>query len=1146
MPQTATFTLYSGIAGTGKTTTLLSLYRDALQQARDAGTPGTTLWLAPTNRAQAQIRQRLLNSSLDIVFRPNLLTFDQFADEILKGAPDQVWPCSATIQRVLLRRVVAQLVREKRVRHFRQIARTAGFLDLVSAFIAELKRNETWPERFAEACAKRGNRVADVELELIYERYQAALLSANLYDSEGRFWSARKTLESGAWGKFADVTTVVIDGFTDFTEAQFRILQLLSHRVQTIYISLQLEVTEQRQDLFAKTMDVRKRLQALGQIQEQMFPAALTATAPAAAKRTRQRAGANPPNTQASAAVLPAGIAQVIQHLFTNPREITKSDDATGIEVFAIAGRLGEVRFLASRIKQLLLQGVAPTDIVVAIRDLDDYAALVDEIFTAAGIPFACEAGLAASRLPTVKALCNLLSLEVEDWPFARLLGVLDSNYFRPAWKELEGGRAIRDVSALLRRYQLSEGREDILATLASRAATEADGTNAQAAARRAWLLLNRLSAALADLRGERDLAGWAPIIQRLVQEFGLAVVPLDESSKKQQRTFGDFLASVLSEVSLLDAWPSMESQPLGLVDFLGELTDLLDLHPLPPRTPEDGRVRVLSAEQVRNLDIPHLFVAGLTETAFPRHRSDDCLYGERDRQELNEQGLSLGHRTQRSQEELLMFFGVVTRARQQLILTYPAVSDEGQPLTCSPYLTSICDLFNETALRAQLDERLNPIPEPDRTLSAADCRVLGMATALAGEAGLYRAVCDSQPEARHALAAVDMNVKRFHSRGFTDCEGRLTNPHNIDRIQKRFSADHQFSATQLEGYAECPFKFLVSQILQIKPPVLPGIETDFAGRGSLVHELLAELHRSLSASHRDPANPIPTGEIVTAEFRRLLNERCRVRAETGTVHRTLERIEHRILSEWAVEYGLQWDNYVRTLPTPAARPLQPALFEAVFGSARQAPAGIPSQSPSEVDSASGAGETTATYGPLILGKPDEAIRVGGRIDRIDVGEVDGQQVFTVIDYKTGKPASKSLNNVETGRALQLALYTLAVARLQMAGPQAEPWQLGYWYLKEQGFASPMSGKKGPDDVLPRIDPSDWKKLAVTLESQVVQLAAGIRAGSFPPHNRDKHCTSGCDYNTICRVAQLRPLAESLQKFPGTDRPAPGDDPLTD
>src|SRR5262249_2210362 len=149
------------------------------------------------------------------------------------------------------------------------------------------------------------------------------------------------------------------------------------------------------------------------------------------------------------------------------------------------------------------------------------------------------------------------------------------------------------------------------------------------------------------------------------------------------------------------------------------------------------------------------------------------------------------------------------------------------------------------------LEEQLDPVPRLERVLSGADVRVFGMAEALAGRPALFRALCEScgtgseqAQAAANCLAAIEMNVRRFHSAGFTNFEGRLENPRNIDLLRQRFSPNHEFSATQLEAYAACPFRFFLSNVLAIESPVTPDIETDYGRRGTLVHDVLAELHQ--------------------------------------------------------------------------------------------------------------------------------------------------------------------------------------------------------------------------------------------------------------------------------------------------------------
>jgi ATP-dependent helicase/DNAse subunit B len=825
---------------------------------------------------------------------------------------------------------------------------------------------------------------------------------------------------------------------------------------------------------------------------------------------------------------------QIARHLFGNPREVVPSPNAEGIEILAVTGQQGEVRALASRIKQLLLDGVSPEEIVVALRAPDDYADIVDEMFTAAGIPFSCDVAQPLTKWPPLKLLLGALQLEIEDWPFSRLMGLLDSNDFRPAWEEWANGQAVRDVADQLRHLGLDAGRDAILSHLARRAGgdageTSAEGTRAAAAlelrrsARSAVGLLERLSRTTAPLRRGADFKTWSEEILRLIGEFGLlpsadgTTGEPDSTAARELRIWEQFRETLMS-VAFLAA--GLEATPTKLEprEFLAELTDLLRTVTLPRDTQETGRVRILDSNHVRNLDVPYLFLAGLSESSFPTRSADDCIYGELDRRELNASGLTLGHRAGHLQGEMLLFYGVVTRARRQLVLSYPAVSGRGQPLSPSPYLTALRELFVPGALQVTRAERLDPVPELEGMLGLADLRIVATAEALERRPQLFAALA-REPRGREAaqgiLAAIDMGSARFQGRGFSPYEGVLQHPANLRELADRFSREYEFSATHLETYAQCPFRFWISRVLQVEPLEQPGVETDYRRRGIFLHQVLAQVHAELKSTlgtgsdseslHADAALEI------AACYQRLLKGILDRERPTSDLEEVLLGLEGRLLERWGTAYAAQWAKYQSELQTRLGMPLLPQKFEVPFGRPH------PDAPPDDVVNAC-----------LVLGAGADETRVGGRIDRIDVAQVGDVTVFNIIDYKTGSKPRFVAGEVQFGRTLQLVLYALAVEKLGLIGPQAIPYQAGYWCIQESGF---MAAAKAPDLAAGDLGPHpDWVNLTDALEEIVPRLAAGIRGGQFPVYNADDECTSQCAYKTVCRVNQIRPLEEKLDK----------------
>ena len=81
------------------------------------------------------------------------------------------------------------------------------------------------------------------------------------------------------------------------------------------------------------------------------------------------------------------------------------------------------------------------------------------------------------------------------------------------------------------------------------------------------------------------------------------------------------------------------ENRERDLGDFVRRLKDILESQEFRAAGERPGDVLVLEASDVRNLDVPHLFLAGLSEASFPRSRPDDCLGADSERRRVIEKG---------------------------------------------------------------------------------------------------------------------------------------------------------------------------------------------------------------------------------------------------------------------------------------------------------------------------------------------------------------------------------------------------------------------------------------------------------------------------------------------------------------------------
>jgi ATP-dependent helicase/DNAse subunit B len=1127
-------TVLLGPARSGKTPRLLSRYRAALLQQP----PGSTLWLAPTWRAAADVRGRLFDGRFGGCFSSGVMTFERFAETILHAARLPIRPLTRLMKRELLRQIIGQQSAAGRLRHFQSIATTRGLVDMVCEFISELKRLEIWPEEFHRACQARGPGDKDVELSEIYAAYQQTLRDRGLFDAEGRFWSARDVLQkaesrkpkveqNGETSAFrvplsAFFRLVVLDGFTDFTRTQHEIIEILAGRAETI-VALPLEPEPRRADLFAKPLKTLAefRRRHVNLMVEEVARPPINGWL---AMDHLERAVFVNPGGQGSGA---RG-----QGSEAGGEPLSSETTAAGIEILAAARQVGEIELIATRIKRLLIDGDArPGEIAVVFRSPQTVGGLAGEVFGRFGLPVSFESGEALDRSPALRALAALAKLDRDDWPFGQLLTVIGSNYFQPGWPEWREGRAAVHVERTIRHLQIPHGREALLRQLAARGNDWPSRSVAEHSARRTTLAIARGLANALDALPQRGTSSeWAVAWQRLAAETGL-LRAMEPGSF--DRLAWDRLMEVLAAAGTLAAWIDQPAAPLDRRAAVETLLDILRSERVGQLGDESGYVRVLSASSIRALRIPYLFLAGLSERVFPLAQGDDRLYSDAEYGRLIEAGLPLAARSERTREEMLLFYEAITRAEKRLYLSYPALDESAQPLLSSPFLQEVEQAFGPGRIPRVEQTDLRPVPPDDDPPSEAEFRVKALATALEGNvallAGLFargekrgergerRGERDLRPSPllsplsslpSSLVAGLEIIDLRQDRDRFGPAEGILPSREAHYYLLGRFPQHHVFAATDLERYAFCPYRFFMERVLEIEPAEDLTLEFDVRNRGRVVHDVLATFHRRVNERLGRPASPL---ELEAAEFDSLLAaavEDSLPAEPENSLAAALRDVDRRLVIQWLSQYRQQLEKYAG-LWQDFQSPMAPELLEASFGRPEQPP--------------------PSTDQWLEFSREQQFVRISGRIDRVDTGLVAGHGAFNVLDYKTGGPITLTPETVTAGLTLQPPLYALAVMELLLVDRNLYPWQAGYWYIREGGFRPRQALRMyRNDEGRIELEPA-WENLRATLGDTVVGLVHAIRRGRFPVCSADHRCTGYCPFHTVCRVNQVRSLEKTCQ-----------------
>lgn len=1060
----ATVHVLTGPAGAGKTARLLERFRVIQAEAFD-----TALWIAPSRRAADALRHNMAACGFALPIFP----FQDFVEEIIRVNDPQARPLSDVQRRLLAEELVADLHADKKLSHFERIIDTRGFAEAVFALLAELKENEIWPEFLAPAAGLRGPKIT--QCVRIYERYQERLIRQHLYDLEGRFWYARDLLERGQFRPFERIRAVFVDGFTGFTRTQHEILQALAGHVAELWIALPDEAGDDRAELFSRPRDTLEKLRPLQPRRELL----------------------------ASAIGRSAGLAHVERQLFRRPRAISQASDADGLQLIEAPGTQGETRLVARAIKQLLLEGVTARNIAVTLRDVSPYADLVREIFGEYGIPVDMEGAEPLSRDPAVAALLRALRLPEEDWPFAGVTALLRSNYFRPDWPETKDDPTVAEhAEALLRLLGEPRDRKAYLRALDIWADhppkgledEEAEGPRRERThklAQRCRAFLQRFFDCWDAAPLKAPLAEQAVWLKRFADDLGLfrAAASWPRNRAALERLFDE-----------LDRWVSLEKRLLGersrdRVGFLRLLGALAASAGLPRTVRGPGRVRVLSAELARDFEVPYLFVMGLGERSFPDLSAAEPFFDEADRQAFREAGLDLPGIADRRPDEMLLFYQLVTRARRRLTLSYPAVDDKGQDLLPSSFLVALLDCFAPRSVPTTQQRMLIEGYHRRESLSPAEYRVRQAARSQPfSDASEKRLPAELTENLKAAARLVRQRTKE---KDFGPYDGCLRDSAVQDELRKRFGPERVFSPTALETYIACPFQFFLKNVLRLQPLEEPREEIEQTRRGSAFHLALSRLHQKLQSDgvHR-PTEEV--GEQMLAQLARAVKEHAE--RAPSPASKVLWELEGKRLEKAASRYREHWQQFVVPWTKHQLAP-RPEHFEAGFG--------LPD----------------AEAAPLVIRVDDVEVRIGGRIDRVDVAEVENGLGFWIIDYKTGKSDHYSAKDLVEFRRLQLPLYAIAVEDVLLAGQSARPLGLAYWLVTEKGPKTVLPSSKSPTSWL---DDSDlWPHVREQLRGWVATLVKHIRLGDFQLKPRSEQCADRCDFSQICRIGQSRKEVEA-------------------
>lgn len=433
--------------------------------------------------------------------------------------------------------------------------------------------------------------------------------------------------------------------------------------------------------------------------------------------------------------------------------------------------------------------------------------------------------------------------------------------------------------------------------------------------------------------------------------------------------------------------------------------------------------------------------------------------------------------------EERYLYYIAVTRAKERLYLSYPSANRNGNPTLQSFFLSDTQKLFpKETVQRITIRRNLSKvIPEPEEIITSTDLKnfvYYHLNTPYVSEKEeqyektialwLYNNT-ENKPSLREELCTLTTLIDSYNNLKLKFSDKTI--------VKKISETSTRFSPTKLKDYAQCPYKYFGRSTLKLRQAIPKSM--DHLMQGTIIHKVLEEYFKD-------------TGETknITEIFDDIFNRETR-----GMVTGFDElKARNEMLNTLLAFESMEKES---NLPT-----FKPSMFEAKFGD-----------------------EETETL--KIVNVVKDCIEISGKIDRVDVSEVDGEKVGIIIDYKFGQTEFNK-TELEEGLDLQLPIYILALRDLFGVVPIAAEF-----YALKTSRKTGIYNEELIDNLKLNIKPAkkslsvdnkEFNKLLKNAENHILKFSREIRKGriELAPANIDFCGEGNCDFANVCRIDKWR------------------------
>lgn len=773
------------------------------------------IYIAPSRELIFKVRKDI-TSLMGGLINMDVMSFDDLQMEILKGSGRSGFSADSGALSIILSGALEKLAdKGMSLSFFKNVIDKPGFVEGCLRAIRRMKRSMVLPDdlkEIREALSEHKELLLKLsDLETIYREYMRELKRLRIKDSEDLAMEAVSL--AGNSFMFSSMGLMVVDGFTDIDPINRELLRNIADTFPEADYICNIPFNAPSAEKFVEE-HIIKDMSSMGFV-------------------LKEPGGGWDPTYASSH----------LEQLFSvNPE---KSSDVSRICINNHPCIEDEVRGAARRIKQLVMSGEKPERMAVVITSDRDYRDILPDIFSEMGLPLDMGERIPLSSHPVARDLWTLLNLKANGMSLKELTGIVSSRYFCLVPLEYEKG-AEEALSKLYDGENTMEALDAAAMNPESYGLTEGQISWARTAYSRAQDIISRLP-------DEGVIGEFVEKLTELLDSYRIRenLVRLYKSGLISSEIFirdvkGHFsIMETLGGISRLYKQAGAESRKMQFREFASIIGESLRNQTITTAQREKDGIKVVKPETFRGVDYDYVFILGLNEGVYPKSYPDGGLFTIREREVLLRYGLDLGCRTMELSRSRIAFMLACCSAKKKLFLSYRTTGEDGSYMIKSPFLEELEGLYEKdeiakvTGEKRCMRERFEGDPHDIWSK---------------GEAIDYIIINDWQkPEPDRNLEGLRRTLK---SNGL---DGSLNEIYHLGEIEKnrqqgemldrydglikesstaQSSRGYCFSASQINSYASCPFRYYMENVLDI-PDEEDKEEFSPRNEGTLYHEVL-------------------------------------------------------------------------------------------------------------------------------------------------------------------------------------------------------------------------------------------------------------------------------------------------------------------